>query len=67
VVGPWRDVHDDRRDPSKPRASVSMIGHWSDPVPMLLSNLQLFRHPRSLWRSLMASIRAQKKQLAREM
>jgi hypothetical protein len=31
-------------------ASVSMLGDWSDPVPMLLSNLRLLRHPGSLVR-----------------
>ena len=53
----WRS---ERRDPDMPRSSVSMIGHWSDPVPMLLSNLQLLRHPRSLLRSQVASLRARK-------
>lgn len=31
-------------------ASVSMLGSWDDPVPMLLSNLSLLRHPGSLLR-----------------
>jgi len=31
-------------------ASVSMLGNWSDPLPMLLSNLSLLRHPGSLLR-----------------
>jgi D-aspartate ligase len=38
--------------------SVSMLGHRSDPVPMLLSNLHLLRHPRSLVRTQFSSSRA---------
>jgi hypothetical protein len=34
-----------------PRASVSMLGDWSDPLPMLLCHLHLLKHPRSLVRS----------------
>ena len=45
---------DERSDHDRPRASVSMVGHWSDPVPMIISNLQLLRHPRSLLRSQLA-------------
>jgi hypothetical protein len=41
----------ERRDGSRRRASVSMLGHWSDPLPMIISNLKLLRHPRSLLRS----------------
>jgi hypothetical protein len=67
VTRPRRTLRQERRDPEKPRSSVSMIGHWSDPLPMLLSNLQLLRHPRSLLRSQVASLRAQKKTFAREM
>jgi D-aspartate ligase len=33
-----------------PRATVSMLGDWSDPVPMLLCHLHLLKHPRSLVR-----------------
>jgi hypothetical protein len=38
----------DRRDPERPRASISMLGHWQDPVPMIVSYFYLLRHPRSL-------------------
>jgi D-aspartate ligase len=38
--------------------SVSMLGHRSDPLPMIISNLQLLRHPRSLIRAQLASARA---------
>jgi hypothetical protein len=51
---------EERRHPGRPRSSVSMVGHWSDPLPMILSNLQLLRHPRSLLRSQVASLRAQR-------
>jgi hypothetical protein len=41
----------DRKEIDTPRSSVSMLGHWSDPLPMIISNLRLLRHPRSLLRS----------------
>jgi D-aspartate ligase len=44
-------------DRSGPHASVSMLGHWSDPLPMIVSNLHLLRHPRSLVRAQFASSR----------
>lgn len=34
-----------------PRASVPMLGDWTDPLPMLVCHLHLLRHPRSLIRS----------------
>jgi hypothetical protein len=45
----------DRTDRGNPRETVSMLGNWSDPVPMIISNLHLLRHPRSLARGLFAS------------
>ncbi len=42
---------EERRDRNRPRTSVSMLGHWSDPLPLIVSNLKLLRHPRSLVRS----------------
>ncbi len=47
----------ERREPSTPRISVSMLGHRSDPLPMIISNLLLLRHPRSLVRAQLASSR----------
>jgi hypothetical protein len=44
---------------STPRVSVSMLGHPSDPLPMIVSNLLLLRHPRSLMRAQFASSRAE--------
>jgi D-aspartate ligase len=45
------DAIDSRDRHSSPRrGSVSMLGHGSDPVPMIISNLYLLRHPRSLMR-----------------
>jgi D-aspartate ligase len=38
-------------DSSKPRVSISMLGHASDPLPMLICHLHLLRHPRSFARS----------------
>jgi D-aspartate ligase len=45
----------ERSDRSKARVSVSMLGHRSDPLPMIISNLHLLRHPRSLMRAQFAS------------
>jgi len=45
---------------NQPRSSVSMLGHWSDPLPMIISNFLLLRNPRSLLRSQMASMRAER-------
>jgi hypothetical protein len=39
-------------------APVSMVGQLSDPVPMLISNLALLRHPRSLIRTQYQAARA---------
>jgi D-aspartate ligase len=47
----------ERAEPSTPRVSVSMLGHRSDPLPMIISNLHLLRHPRSLLRAQFASSR----------
>jgi predicted ATP-grasp superfamily ATP-dependent carboligase len=44
----------ERRDDRRRRSTVSMLGHWSDPLPMIISNLKLLRHPRSLLRSVTA-------------
>jgi D-aspartate ligase len=41
-------------DPSTRRRSLSMLGHRSDPLPMIISNLHLLRHPRSLMRRIVA-------------
>jgi D-aspartate ligase len=48
----------ERRDSGKRRFTVSMQGSWSDPLPMIISNLYLMRHPRSFLRSQFASSRA---------
>jgi hypothetical protein len=41
----------ERRDPRRPRGSISILGHASDPLPMLISHARLLRHPRSLIRT----------------
>jgi hypothetical protein len=41
----------ERRKSSLPRATISMLGDWSDPLPMLISHLYLLRHPRNLSRA----------------
>jgi len=48
----------ERRDVNRPRLSVSMLGSWSDPLPMIVGNLHLLRHPRKVLRSQFALIRA---------
>jgi biotin carboxylase len=55
------DISEDR-DPVVRRISVSMLGHRSDPVPMILSNLYLLRHPRSLLRAQFASSGAENRE-----
>jgi hypothetical protein len=40
------------------RSSVSMLGHSSDFLPMIIGNLYLLRHPRSLMRAQFASSRS---------
>jgi len=49
-------------DRIRPRTSISMLGHWSDPLPMVVSCLKLLRHPRSLLRAQWASSRALRRQ-----
>jgi D-aspartate ligase len=39
------------RKSSLPRATISMLGYWSDPLPMLISHLYQLRHPRNLVRA----------------
>ena len=48
------------RQGSIPRSVLPMLGHWSDPVPLLLSNARLLRHPRGLWRPFVAAARQEK-------
>jgi D-aspartate ligase len=50
----------DRRDPDRPRAWVPILGHSSDPAPMLLSNALLLRHPRSLLRTFLSVSRRER-------
>jgi predicted ATP-grasp superfamily ATP-dependent carboligase len=56
-VTPADAVASEGCDRSIPRVSVSMLGHRSDPLPMIISNLHLLRHPRSLMRAQFASSR----------
>ncbi|HEY2675364.1 MAG TPA: hypothetical protein VGI65_00245 [Steroidobacteraceae bacterium] len=46
---------------AKPRASISMLGRWSDPLPKIIAHLYLLRHPRSVVRSQLAATRALRK------
>ena len=38
-----------------PRSVLSMLGHWSDPIPLLVSNARLLRHPGGLMRPFIAA------------
>jgi hypothetical protein len=51
-------LNGERRDSRRSRQSVSMLGSWGDPLPMLISNWYLLRHPRSFLRAQIASLRA---------
>jgi hypothetical protein len=53
-------------DESEPNAVtatrvIPMLGHWDDPLPMLLANLQQLRHPGSLIRPYIAAALAQRR------
>ena len=56
-ITPSRAVAAEENVRKSPRVSVSMLGHRSDPLPMIISNLHLLRHPRSLVRAQFASSR----------
>jgi hypothetical protein len=40
---------------------IPMLGHWKDPLPMLLANLRQLRHPGSLIRPYVAAAAAQRR------
>jgi D-aspartate ligase len=46
------------------RAPISMLGDWSDPLPMLISHLYLMRHPRSFARAQLLGRRALREPVA---
>lgn len=46
-----RGAHEERRISPLPRATISMLGSWNDPLPMLISHLYLLRHPRNFVRA----------------
>jgi predicted ATP-grasp superfamily ATP-dependent carboligase len=43
--------HEERRKSPLPRATIPLLGDWSDPLPKLISHLYLLRHPRNLARA----------------
>ena len=49
-----------RRHGSVPGSVLPMLGHWSDPLPLLVSNARLLRHPRGLMRPFVALARQEK-------
>ncbi len=55
VRGPRPPV--ERRDRSRPREWMSIMGWPRDPLPLLISHARVLRHPRSLIRSLLATAR----------
>jgi D-aspartate ligase len=44
-------AHEERRKSPLPRATIALLGDWSDPLPKLISHLYLLRHPRNLARA----------------
>jgi D-aspartate ligase len=44
-------AHEERRKSPLPRATIPLLGDWSDPLPMLISHLYLLRHPRNFARA----------------
>jgi hypothetical protein len=44
----FRAARIENRDPKRPRAWISMLGSWSDPLPAIVGNAMLLRNPRSL-------------------
>jgi hypothetical protein len=53
------DTRVERRDTELPAAWISMQGNSNDPVPMLVSNARLLRHPRSLLRTFLSISRSE--------
>jgi D-aspartate ligase len=51
----------ERRSPDWPREWISILGHWSDPLPALLCHAMLLRNPRSLIRKHLLSSRLGRK------
>ncbi|MGO9935858.1 MAG: hypothetical protein ACLPV8_29175 [Steroidobacteraceae bacterium] len=49
---------DEPHDVGVSRSAISMLGHWTDPLPMIVSRLALLRHPRSLIRAKLANSHA---------
>jgi hypothetical protein len=47
------------------RTLIPMLGHWSDPVPKIISHLHMLRHPGSVLRSQIITARALKTQTPR--
>jgi hypothetical protein len=50
----------------EPHAAISMLGHWADPVPMLMSNLSSLRHPGGLIRPYIAAARVARRDARRK-
>jgi D-aspartate ligase len=53
----------DETEPGAVKATkvIPMLGHWNDPLPMLLANLKQLRHPGSLVRPYIAAAVAQRR------
>jgi D-aspartate ligase len=59
-TGRSRQPPHERRDPDRPRRWISILGHRSDPVPMMLAHAKLLQHPRSLLRTHISATRAER-------
>ena len=49
-----------RRHDRGPHGVLPMLGHWSDPLPLLVSNVRLLRHPGGLMRPFVTAARQEK-------
>jgi D-aspartate ligase len=49
-----------KRHGSAPRRVLPMLGHWSDPLPLIVSNARLLRHPGGLMRPFVAAARQER-------
>jgi predicted ATP-grasp superfamily ATP-dependent carboligase len=49
---------EERRNLNVRSTAVSMLGYWSDPLPLIVNRLYELRHPRAFLRAQLASLRA---------
>lgn len=52
LCSPTADPPANRPEPLPRRTYIPLVGHWSDPLPLLIANAKMLHHPRSLLRSI---------------